>query len=98
MKIILSLILIFFYNTSFLLSQSIEEDHTKVKSSICLKALKSGKVIDEANNMMEYNANIIYDEKVYYLKILKKYYKDMSILKPQHIPNKVICYKLNKLD
>jgi len=48
--------------------------------------------------MMEYNANIIYDEKVYYLKILKKYYKDMSILKPQHIPNKVICYKLNKLD
>ena len=91
MKIILSIILMFFHNTSFLLSQSIEEEHTKVKSSICLKALKSGKVIDD-------NANIIYDEKIYYLKILKKYYKDMSTLKPQHIPNKVICYKLNKLD
>ena len=98
MKILLSIILMFFFSTSFLLSQSIEQSYNKVKSNICLKALKSGKVIDEANNMMEYNATIIYDERIYYLKILKQYYEDMSKLKPQHIPYRAICYKLLQLD
>ena len=55
----------FLFSTSFLLSkESIEEDYTKVKSTICLKALKSGKVIDQGNNQFAYNASIIYKEKI----------------------------------
>tara|TARA_R110002012_G_scaffold309694_3_gene516888 strand:+ start:878 stop:1147 length:270 start_codon:yes stop_codon:yes gene_type:complete len=88
----------FFFNTSFLLSQSIEEDYTKVKSTICLKALKSGKVIDQGNNQFVYNATIIYEEKIYYLSIGKKSYKEISPLEAETIPNKVRCYKLNKME
>jgi hypothetical protein len=90
----------FLFSTSFLLSQSIEEDYTKVKSNICLKALKSGKVIDEGNNDLEYYASIIYDEKIYFLFMDKKMYtsKDIARVSGKWIPNKVKCYNLNKME
>tara|TARA_X000000950_G_scaffold271497_1_gene352649 strand:+ start:531 stop:782 length:252 start_codon:yes stop_codon:yes gene_type:complete len=48
----------FLFSTSFLLSkESIEEDYNKIKGTIFLKALKSGKVIDQRNNQLEYNAS-----------------------------------------